>query len=140
MTFAILSLALALTGSPMSATEPAPNASPTPAPSSTTSTYLVVYKPGPAFLPGKPLTEQPLREHGRYMLSLFEAGTLKFAGGFADDSGGALAFEAADEASARAIVQADPAVVSGVFVFELHPWRLVDWPARLARSREAKKP
>lgn len=33
-------------------------------------TYLVVCRPGPAWLPGKPLSEQPLQEHGKYMLSL----------------------------------------------------------------------
>lgn len=91
------------------------------------STYLVVYRPGPAWLPGMPLAEQPLREHGRYILSLYVKGSLKSAGPFLDDSGGAAVFEAASEEEARAVVAADPAVVSGVFLGELHPWRLVDW-------------
>jgi uncharacterized protein YciI len=94
------------------------------------TTYLVVYKPGPAWLQGKPLAEQPLKEHGRYILSLYVKGSLKFAGPFSDDAGGAAAFEAADDDAARAVVAADPAVVSGLFVGELHPWRLVDWAQR----------
>jgi uncharacterized protein len=96
-------------------------------------TYLVVYKPGPNFLTGKPLAEQPLKEHGRYMLSLYVKGSLKFAGGFSDNAGGAAAFEAADDDEAKAVVAADPAVVSGVFVGELHPWGLVDWEKRVKK-------
>jgi hypothetical protein len=30
----------------------------------------------------------------------------------------------------------DPAVVSGVFIFELHPWQLVDWESRLKNSQK----
>jgi hypothetical protein len=51
------------------------------------ATYLVVYRPGPSWVAGKPLAEQPLKEHGRYMLELYGKGTLKFAGPFLDDSG-----------------------------------------------------
>jgi uncharacterized protein len=90
-------------------------------------TFLVVYRPGPAFLAGKPLAQQPLQEHGRYILSLYVKGALKHAGPFGDDTGGAAVFEATDETEAKAIVAADPAVVSGVFLADLHPWTLVDW-------------
>jgi uncharacterized protein YciI len=89
--------------------------------------YLVVYKPGPAWLEGKPLSEQPLREHFRYMVSLYAKGTLKFAGGFTDNTGGAAAFEAANDNEAKSIAENDPAVLSKVFVYELHPWGLQDW-------------
>jgi uncharacterized protein YciI len=97
------------------------------------STYLVVYRPGPAWLTGKPLAEQPLKDHGRYILSLYVKGSLKFAGPFSDNAGGAAAFEAPDEAQARAVVAADPAVTAGVFVAELHPWDLVDWERRVKK-------
>ena len=33
-------------------------------------TFLIIYRPGPAWLPGKSVSEQPLKEHGRYMLGL----------------------------------------------------------------------
>jgi len=42
--------------------------------------YLCVYRPGPRWLPGKPLAEQPLREHGRYMLDLYKRGASKNLG------------------------------------------------------------
>jgi uncharacterized protein YciI len=91
------------------------------------ATFLVIYRPGPAWLQGKPASEQPLKEHGKYMLSLFEKGSLKFAGPFTDDKGGAVVLEVASEAEAQALVAEDPAVKSGVFLHEIHPWQLVPW-------------
>ena len=61
------------------------------------------------------------------MLSLFVNGSMKLAGPLTDDTGGAVVLEVADESEAKAIVAADPAVKSGVFVHEIHPWGLVAW-------------
>jgi uncharacterized protein YciI len=89
--------------------------------------YLVVYRPGEKWLAGQPLEAQPLREQGRYMLSLHREGTLRYAGRFADGSGGAAVFAAADDAAASAVVEKDPAVVSKVFAYDLRRWIRVDW-------------
>ena len=91
------------------------------------ATFLVIYRPGPGWLPGKGINEQPLREHGKYMLSLHTKGLMKFAGPFTDDAGGALVLEVAGEKEAKAIVAEDPAVKSGVFLHEIHPWTIVKW-------------
>ena len=111
---------------------------PTPAATAPTTktTFLIVVRPGTAFLVGKPLSQQNLKEHGRYILSLHVKGKLKMAGGFLDDSGGAYVIEAADSAEANAIAAADPAVVAQIFVAEVRPWRLVDW-AELAKRVQA---
>jgi len=95
------------------------------------STFLIIYKPGPAWLPGKPLKEQPLGDHGKYMLDLYSQGHLKIAGPFSDDSGGAVVLYAANQDEAKNMVMKDPAVVRGVFIYELHPWSLVDWESHL---------
>ena len=95
--------------------------------------FLVIYKPGPAWLPGKPVSQQPLGEHGKYVLSLYNKGALKIGGPFTDDTGGAMVLHVADLAEAKDIVTKDPAVVSGVFIYELHPWGLVDWEARSSK-------
>jgi uncharacterized protein YciI len=89
--------------------------------------YLVVYRPGEKWLAGQPLEAQPLREHGRYMLSLHREGTLRYAGRFADGSGGAAVFAAPDDAAANLIVEKDPAVISKVFAYDLRRWLRVDW-------------
>jgi uncharacterized protein YciI len=89
--------------------------------------YLVVYRPGENWLAGQPLEAQPLREHGRYMLSLHHGGTLRHAGRFVDGSGGAAVFAAPDDAAATLVVEKDPAVVSKVFAYDLRRWIWVDW-------------
>jgi uncharacterized protein len=109
------------------AEHPAPTAKPAQ------PTFLCVYRPGPGWLAGKPLAEQPLRDHGRYMLDLYRRGAMRFAGPFADGSGGAVLFAADDVTAAQAIVSADPAVVAQTFSYELRQWSLVDWDARAQR-------
>lgn len=99
--------------------------------------YLCVYRPGAKWLPGKPLSEQPLREHGRYMLDLYRGGIMRLAGRFADGSGGAMVFGADDDASAQAIVAADPAVVAQTFAYELRQWAFVDWEALAQRAAQS---
>jgi uncharacterized protein YciI len=96
--------------------------------------YLCVYRPGARWLPGKPLSEQPLREHGRYMLDLYRRGIMRLAGRFADGSGGAMLFGADDDAGAQAIVAADPAVVAQTFTYELRQWAFVDWAALVKKE------
>lgn len=100
----------------------------------TQPSYLCVYRPGPRWLAGKPLSEQPLREHGRYMLDLYKRGVMRLAGRFADGSGGAMLFGADDDASAQAIVAADPAVVAETFTYELRQWAFVDWASLAKKS------
>lgn len=90
-------------------------------------TFLVVYKPGAAWIKGKPVSEQPLQEHGKYLLGLYKSGILRFAGPFADDTGGAAVIEVSDAAEAKNLIEKDPAVTSRVMVYELRPWRLVPW-------------
>ena len=89
--------------------------------------YLAIYRPGPGWLPGKLTSEQPLRDHGRYMLDLHRQERLTLAGAFADHSGGAAAFEADDDESAHSIVAADPAVSQGVMTCTVQRWNVVDW-------------
>src|SRR5260370_31761178 len=69
----------------------------------TKATYLVIYRPGPAWLVGKSVLEQPLKEHGKYMLSLYIKGSMKLAEPLTDDAGGAglLAGGAVSEAQKR---------------------------------------
>lgn len=89
--------------------------------------FLIMYRPGPSWLVGKPLMEQPLREHGFYMHRLWQAGKLLHGGPFMDDSGGAAVVLCADEHEARSVIEQDPAVIDGIFVAEAHPWYMVEW-------------
>lgn len=95
--------------------------------------FIVIYKPGAAWIKGKPVTEQPLQEHGKYLLGLYKSGILRFAGPFTDDTGGAAALEVSDEAEARNLVERDPAVINKIMVYEIRPWRLVPWESYLKK-------
>ena len=126
-----MSLAAAGLGVAASTTSAAPE---TAASGSKARTYLVVYRAGENWIPGQPVMAQPIKEHGPYMLELYRQGILKQAGPFGDGSGGAAVFEAQDDAAARAVVEADPAVQTRVFAFDLHPWTLVPWADRVKAS------
>jgi uncharacterized protein YciI len=99
------------------------------------STYLVVYRHGPGWVDGKPMSEQQsMREHFSYYLGLHRKGVLVSAGGFTDESGGAAIFEATDDAAAADVIAADPAVKSTVFRYELQRWKPVAWE-EISRKR-----
>ena len=46
---------------------PAKDLAETPQEAAPKATYLVVYRPGPAWLTGKSVMDPPLKEHGKYM-------------------------------------------------------------------------
>ncbi len=97
------------------------------------TTFLVVYRPGPAWVEGALVTESPLKEHGKYLLGQFVKGAMKSAGPFEGNSGGAVVLEVADQSEARAIVAEDPAVKTGFFTYEMHQWTLVPWEKYLKK-------
>ena len=123
----VVALFLVLGFAPMYSSAQSPTETTNLHEAATKATYLVLYRPGPAWLTGKSIMEQPLKEHGKYMLSLYIKGSMKLAGPLTDNAGGAVLLEVSDEAEAKAIVANDPAVKSGVFVFEMHPWKMQQW-------------
>ena len=97
------------------------------------SIFLVIFRPSSGWLPGKPLAEQPLGEHVKHHLGLFEKGIVKFAGPFTDDTGEdqQQAFKQrefekrffADEINR--MISLDPAVTNKVFAYDIRPWSLI---------------
>lgn len=53
-------------------------------------------------------------DHREYVRELFEAGSIRMSGPFADETGAYLVYSAADEADARSLIERDPYVVAGV--------------------------
>ena len=80
--------------------------------------YLVLLKHGPNWVAGKPVAEQALGNHGRYLLEQMTKGALQLAGPFLDDSGGLVVYNAKDEAAVRAIAEHDPGVVAGILAVD----------------------
>src|SRR5262245_55778420 len=75
MRMVALFLMLSLVATYSSAQSPTETADPPE--TATKATYLVLYRPGPAWLTGKSVMGQPLKEHGNYMLSLYIKGSMK---------------------------------------------------------------
>lgn len=74
-----------------------------------------------------PADERAVGDHFEYLRELTEAGVVLLAGRTlnTDPSAfGIVIFRAADDAAARRVVDADPAVAAGVFRAELFPYRI----------------
>jgi uncharacterized protein len=111
-------LAMALAAAPACAHAQTP---PTVAPAAQ-QLFLFQYARGPAWRDGVPMREQGLGPHGAYMRQLQEQGRLFAGGGYSSDDGGMAIVMCADADEARAILAADPAITSGIFVAELKQW------------------
>ncbi len=84
--------------------------------------FLFQYSPGPAWRAGVPMREQGLGPHASYMRQLQTEGRLFAGGGYTSDDGGMAIVACANEAEARAILAADPAITAGIFVAEFRHW------------------
>lgn len=87
--------------------------------------FVVFHVPGPNWLPGKTLFDQPgVREHVAHYRRLLDAGKLALGGPHLDAKGGGMMIASAGvtEAELRSFATEDPAVVSGVLAFEVRPW------------------
>ncbi len=71
--------------------------------------------------------QRTLAEHGNYLKTLMEQGTLLFGGQALDPKGlwGFAIVNAADEAAAAAVLSSDPGVKARFFKGEVIPFRLV---------------
>jgi len=94
------------------------------APAAAQQLFLFQYSPGPAWREGVPMRQQGLGPHAAYMQQLQNEGRLFAGGGYASDDGGMAIVSAANIEEARAMLAADPAVSSGIFVAELRHWRV----------------
>ena len=84
--------------------------------------YLCIYKAGPGWQAGKPLSGQALGPHGQFIKRLLDDGRLVAGGPMLDADAGLAIVRAANIEEAKAIFAADPALTSGIFVGEVHAW------------------
>lgn len=85
--------------------------------------FIVEFRPGPAWVPGRAMEQQDLRAHARYNSDLVRENRAFAAGGWGDADGGLAILRVLDADEAAAVVNADPAVQRGVFVAEVRWWR-----------------
>lgn len=86
--------------------------------------FLVEYGPGPSWMAGRTLLEQDLVDHLAYIAERVGTGDV-LAGGPVHDTLGRYVITAGSDAGAQALVDADPAVSSGIFAPVVHPWSVL---------------
>jgi len=87
-----------------------------------TKYYVFLHRPGPNWLTGKPIAEQPLAGHFQYMSQLESEQKLVLGGGFLDGSGAMGVVVANSQTEAESIVANDPAVCEQIVTATVHPW------------------
>ena len=90
-----------------------------------TTAHVLIYRPGPAWLPGRSVFQQALQPHLHYMHQLLQSRVLRIGGPFLDDSGGLVVVNLDTLQAARACADADPAVRDGIMQVDVHPWRVM---------------
>lgn len=91
----------------------------------TTVRYVVFHSPGPAWVPGVDFREQPgVAEHVAHYLKLFESGNLEMGGPFLENDAGGMMVSTTgmSKAEIEDFAAQDPAVISGLLVFEVKTW------------------
>src|SRR5512147_853530 len=87
--------------------------------------YVVIHKPGPRWQYGVDFRQQEgVGEHVQHYLKLHEQGKLELGGPFLiPDMGGMMvATKDVTREEIEAFAAADPAVESGLLVYEVRPW------------------
>lgn len=86
--------------------------------------FAAIYRPGPQWVKGKTVTEQPgYEEHGAFIHEMKSKGALLLGGPFEDGSGDFGIFDFADIGSAREAITRDPIVRDEILQVEIHPWQ-----------------
>ena len=87
--------------------------------------YVVFHKPGPKWQSGVDFREQDgVREHVEHYLKFHAQGKLELGGPFlVQDAGGMMvATKDVSQAELESFAAADPAVLSGLLLYEIRPW------------------
>lgn len=87
--------------------------------------FVVFHRPGPSWMPGKSMLEQPgIQEHVAHYRKWLEAGKLELGGPHLDGAGGGMMIPIAGvtEQEVRPFAMEDPAVKSGTLIAEIRPW------------------
>ena len=87
--------------------------------------YVVFHTPGPKWQAGVDFREQDgVREHIQHYLQFHGQGKLELGGPFLlQDAGGMMvATKAVSQEELEAFAAADPAVQSGLLLYEVRPW------------------
>jgi len=120
----LTAIALLLLTSPAVLSQQKPEAKNEPA-NKLVEFHMAILKRGPKWSAAEtPETKRVQQEHVKYVLSTLNSGKAIIAGPFTDDGDiiGVFVFRAPSAAEAKAWAEANPAVASGQYSVEMHPW------------------
>ena len=89
--------------------------------------FAVFFRPGPRWIKGKTIFEQPLDGHVAHIHHLSQCDKVLMAGPLADSSGGLTLLQVDDEREARMVIEQDPNVADGVLLADIRPWAPIAW-------------
>ncbi|MGD0934940.1 MAG: hypothetical protein ABR922_10260 [Streptosporangiaceae bacterium] len=87
--------------------------------------YAIIYSPGPAWIAGRPASQQAIGPHNAYLQKLGAAHKLLQVSHSRDGTTWVAVFEVESEAEARQLLTVDPAVGAKIVTAELRPWHIV---------------
>ena len=87
--------------------------------------YAIIYTPGPAWIAGRPASQQALGPHNAYLQELRAANKLLQVSHSRDGKTWVAVFEVESEAEARQLLTIDPAVGAKIVNAELSLWHIV---------------
>lgn len=90
------------------------------------NTFVLLWTPGPAWIEGKTVREQPYwAQHAAFMDQLFAGGMVILGGPFSDATGSMVIVEAESERAVADLFARDPFMVHGIFALSmLKQWQL----------------
>lgn len=90
------------------------------------NTFVVLWEPGPAWVQGKNVREQPYwDDHAAFMDALYDKGMVLLGGPFADSTGSMVIWEAESEQELADLIARDPFLTHGIFALgSLKQWTL----------------
>lgn len=84
--------------------------------------FAILYRPGPKWKVGQPMHKQALRGHAEYYERALQQGRLFAGGALPRIDGGLAILKMSSLEEAKAFLAADPALLNGTFVGEVHAW------------------
>lgn len=89
-------------------------------------THAIIWEPGPSWVEGLPVSEQPgFQAHVRYLFQFVKTGQNLLSGPWRDEPGGLTILSVRNDEQAQRIAFEDPAVKSGLFVPKVKAWKVV---------------
>ena len=96
--------------------------------------YVISFEKGVAWVEGLRYEHQPhIDAHLDYWQGLYYQETLLMSGPWQDESGGIFVVRSSDRKTVDAIVESDPAVISGIIKAKVHQWRVLNSAMRSAK-------